>query len=58
MTQRHRYGARSIAIDDGQIGMAKTGSTDPHEDLIPAGWRELQFFDRKRFAQRKRGRDG
>ena len=52
VAERHRQGAGSVAVDDGEVGMAQARGGDPDEDFTAAGRREVERFERQRLRAR------
>ncbi|MPN08063.1 hypothetical protein SDC9_155339 [bioreactor metagenome] len=52
MAQHDGRGARPVAIDDGQVGMADTRGGHAHQYLARAGRRQVHLPDFHRFALR------
>ena len=55
MPQRHGHGAWAITVDDRQVGVAQTGSTDAHQHFTRSGGREFDRLDHERTRLRIRG---
>ena len=45
MAERHRHGARPIAFDNGQVGVAQARGTNPDQRLAGAGRIQLNFLN-------------
>src|SRR4029453_1928439 len=57
VTKHHRGRARSITVDDGEIGMAETRRADLHHHFVVLGIVQVELFDRQwlRFLIRRLG---
>jgi hypothetical protein len=45
MTQRHGHRPGPVAVNNGQIGMAKPGGLYLHQYLPVTGWRQFEVFN-------------
>ncbi len=48
VTECDRYGPRTVAVDDRQVGMAEPGCDDPNQDLRWARRRQFEILDHER----------
>jgi len=55
VAEHHRGWARTIPVDDGEIGVAEAGCPDPDQPFAVAGRGKLDFRDLERLRSSVRG---